>query len=687
MPLNMIVNILILLSSVSLFADLPLPIARLCGALQAFVLPGYAVIRLLGDRNRSWSDGLFYSILFSPALFALTAVGSWYIASGSGNIGSAARLSAGVWYAVFALSLIVSGPKSAGKKPAVPYSIVMASFAYCALLLIAYSKNGFLLSRSDAWYHASVTGEILARGIPPGEPWLADLPIRYMWIYHIFNASWKSISGSPIFNALASINIVSALALPYIVGRYVGTLTSNRRYALLATLMTIAGFESASWILWPIGLGKAFFGDVKGMAEITWMVQEAADQIGGINVIYFLRPAWTWMVNLSDKFLTITAFGYSLCLFTACLNIFRSRRYRELAPLRSATLGFIMMLATVLFHMVTGMALIFTVIGSSVLVYIWSRFAGTRIRLSSCDISFPVAGALAAAIGLFYYFSLGSVESGGSTEATRYLSFGFKNAATIVTPLVVLLCPTLHVIRKLVRPEDRNEAELASWVLCLLMLCLFVNLPSVNESKLIFPFFLVLGPLVSVEALRLTSESRRLKKLFLAGWLIILFIVPPVLTYRGFVGSRPRNPVEVRQYSLSATDREVFDWIAANTSMDAVVAERNIFHLAPVLSARRNLYSTGGVLSVLGYAGQRHAEFGAIKETLYGEKEPSAADLEMAGTLGRDLYITVWEKDAADCPWMEGRFTGNARFFSEVFSNEKVKLFRFEHGYQKGMRE
>ena len=45
MPLNMIVNILILLSSVSLFADLPLPITRLCGALHAFVLPGYAVIR------------------------------------------------------------------------------------------------------------------------------------------------------------------------------------------------------------------------------------------------------------------------------------------------------------------------------------------------------------------------------------------------------------------------------------------------------------------------------------------------------------------------------------------------------------------------------------------------------------------------------------------------------------------
>ncbi len=687
MPLNMIVNILILLSSVSLFADLPLPVARLCGALQAFVLPGYAVIRLLGDRNRPWSDGLFYSILLSPALFALTVIGSWYATGGSGGIGGAARLSAGVWYAVFALSLIVPGPKSAGKKPAVPYGIVAASLAYCALLLIAYSRNGFLLSRSDAWYHASVTGEILARGIPPGEPWLADLPIRYMWIYHMFNASWKIVSGSSVFNALASINIVSALALPYVVGRYVGTLTSNRRYALLATLMTIAGFESASWILWPIGLGRAFFGEVKGMAEITRMVREAADQVGAVEVIYFLHPVWTWMVNLSDKFLTITAFGYSLCLFTACLNIFRSRRYRELAPLRSATLGFIVMLAAVLFHIVTGMALISTVIGSSVLVYVWSRFAGRRIRSSCCDISFPVAGALAAAIGLLYYFSLGSAESGGSAGATQYLSFGFKNAATIVTPLVVLLCPALHVIRKLARPKDRTAAELASWVLCLLILCLFVDLPSVNESKLIFPFFLVLGPLVSVEAVRLTGESHRLKKLFLAGCLIILFLVPPVLTYRGFVGSRPRHPVEVRRHSLSDAEREVLGWIATNTGMDAVVAEREIFHLAPVLSARRNLYSTGGVLSVLGYGGERHAEFGAIRETLYGEKEPSSADLEKAGTLGRDLYITVWEKDAADCPWIEGRFTGNARFFSEVFSNDKVKLFRFEHDHQKGTKE
>ncbi len=219
------------------------------------------------------------------------------------------------------------------------------------------------------------------------------------------------------------------------------------------------------------------------------------------------------------------------------------------------------------------------------------------------------------------------------------------------------------------------------------MLCLFVDLPSVNESKLVYPFFLVFGAIVLVEALRMTSEARRLKKSVLVIWLMILFIVPPVLTYRGFINARPRHPVDVRRHSLSSADMEVFEWITANTGPRAVIAERENFHLAPVYSARRNLYATGGVLSVLGYGGEKYDSFAALSEALYGEKEPSAADLRKAGTEGLDLYITVWERDIADCPWIRDRFTGNSRFFSEVFVNDKVKLFRFNSDHQKGTKE
>jgi hypothetical protein len=672
----MTIIILILMSSVSLFADLPQPLALLCGTLQAFILPGYVLIRLLGDRSRTWSDSFFYSILISPALFAITAIGSWYITGGSDIVASAAKIAAGMWYSAYALSLIVRRPAGKDRKAPVPYAVIAVSLAYTALLVIAYAKNGFLLTRSDAWYHASITSEILARGIPPYEPWLADLPIRYMWIYHQFSSMWQSLSGYDVFHALASINIVSALTLPYLVGRYIGTLTSNRRIILLATLMTIAGFESASCVFWPLGLGRAFFGDVRGMAEVGRLVATAGERIGTNNVIYFLRPFWAWMVNLSDKILTITAFGYSLCLFLACLNIFRSHKYRESAPYRSAALGFTVMLSATLFHMVTGMALIFTVTGSSILMYGWSKFTGRRIRLSSSEISFPVAGILAAIIGFGYYLSLGSAESGGSADSMRYLHLGFKNIATIITPLIVLFCPAIHVLRRLASPKDRDMAQLASWILCLLALCIFVDLPSVNESKLIFPFFLVLGPLVSIEALNLIRESGGLKKALLAGLLIILFVVPPVLTYSGFVRARPRDPVDVRRQSLTAADKEVFEWIKTNTGIRSIIAERERFHLAPVLSERRNLYSTGGVLTVLGYGGERHSSFAAIKNMLYGEEELSPADLEKTGTLGLDLYITVWKTDSDKCPWSEKRLTENTRFFSEVFSNDKVRLFR-----------
>jgi hypothetical protein len=42
-------------------------------------------------------------------------------------------------------------------------------------------------------------------------------------------------------------------------------------------------------------------------------------------------------------------------------------------------------------------------------------------------------------------------------------------------------------------------------------------------------------------------------------WIAVLFLVPPVLTVRGFLLDRPSNPAEAKRANISSADREVLD--------------------------------------------------------------------------------------------------------------------------------
>lgn len=657
---------LILATSISLLLPLPAPAGPLLGALQAFLVPGLALVALLWNRGRLRLDDLFISLALSPVLLSLSALAAGRVADGPGTAAAAAWF----WYAVLAVSLAAGRRGDAGEQGGagvrVPRGVVLLSLAYAAVVALSYAANHYLLWRSDAWYHASVTAEILERGTPPGEPWLAGVPIRYMWIYHLFMASWARLSGLEIFPALGALNVAAAAVLPYMVGRFAATLGGGRRTVFLATLLTVAGFESASWVLWPVVLGKALVGEVTGMAEIARTISLPPFDW---RIIFYLHPYGTWMANLTDKFLTVTAFGYSLGLFMLAAGISCSRAARA----ASSAGVFAVMLASAagafLFHVITGAVLIAASIGAAVLYLLHARLA-RRAHPGTRDVLVPAAASLVAAAAVLPYFL--SLQGVGGEDAAA-VTFVATTALTLLAPLVLLAVPSWRAARRLAGGGEEPAGMARWWILCVLLLCMLVDLPSVNSSKLVFPLFLLSGPFVFAEAVSLARSGGRRRRLF-AAWLILLYLPPPLLTLGGFLASRPSGPGE-RIRAAAFDDPEPFRLIRERTAPDAVIAEPGRTHLMPVFARRRNLASRGGVLDVVGYGGPDVRLYRSLADSLYRPEGIGPQTAAMIRGAGLDLHVLVFAPEAY--PETDGGWGLRAHpAFRTVLENDSMALLR-----------
>jgi hypothetical protein len=220
----------------------------------------------LFDGRFSRSDQIFFSILISPILLVLFIIPVNMVV---GGIYLSAKIILIICYLLF-ITALISGKYGHTKENvnSVPRLILIVSFFYGGLILVSYLINNFLLIRSDSWYHASVISEIISHGIPPKEPFLADFSIKYMWIYHLFQAVWIKLSGLSIFKAMAFGNIINAFIFPYLIARFASFFTDKKYLIIFVSLFALAGLESVSWILWPLCLVRALTGDVTGLAEI-----------------------------------------------------------------------------------------------------------------------------------------------------------------------------------------------------------------------------------------------------------------------------------------------------------------------------------------------------------------------------------------------------------------------------------
>ena len=668
-----VILIVILLSAISLVAAPPQPLQFICGLIQLFLLPGFVFCLFVMGGRISRSERIILSVIISPLILSFLTIA---VEAATGDIVLSAKIVLAASY-LFLVAAIASGRHCRVREEGagLPKAILVVSIAFAGLVLLSYSINEYLLIRSDSWYHAAVINEVMARGIPPKEPLLADVPIKYMWFYHLFQALCIRFSGTALFNAMGLFNIINAFLFPCLLARFASYFTTKKYLIVLAALFAIAGLDSASWILWPIVLIKAFTGDVTGMMEVRRIIGQIT--LNGAEVIRFLNPMGAIQVNWSDKFLTITVFNYALNLFLACLVLVLDRDFMKSSRWRSGFLIFIIILGTFLFHVVSGATLLFVLFGSTILTYLRFRLIRKERYSISEDFVHLIPALIAASIAAYYFVSLTSVGNSESGHGliNNIFHFGLANILTIVFPLIILFFPARAALKKLLSGADYTSKAMIGWILSLLVLNVFVNVGPVGEKKFVYFLFLVIGPPIYIQIVEKIRAYSGGKRIMLIAAVIILFVVPPVLTFRGFMMARPSEEVEVRRYNITDGDRAYFEWMRTHTPRDAVIIENNIYHLPPVYAARRSFYSWYGIMRVLDYGGPEVDAYRSVQESLFGPEEVQYSTIEKMREMGKKFYIAVWKEDIESNPWLTERYGPESKWFGEVYSSPRVSLY------------
>ncbi len=660
---------LLILSGASLIFALPLPIRIACGFLQAFYIPGLVFLAFIGNRERTLLDEIFLPLLISPILISLLFLGIYGITS---SFQTSLTLSTSVFYLLLLIALLKGLQHSTGVPLPVPNSIFLVSVPFCAVIAITYILNNYLLVYTDAWHHISVVNEILDRGIPPMEPRFPDVPIRYMWFYHLFQAIWKELSGLSTEVALGIFNIVNAFIFPYLVARLISFFTKDYRYIIASSVFACAGFESAGWILWPLKFARIFFGQVRGSEELARIVSQI--KINDANVIYTLTAPATWLMNLHDKFITITAMNVTFNLFILCLIIVLANSKVKNLHIRAGITICLVVLGTLLYHAVVGTALVLTTLGSAILIVLAGRIQKGIKAPKFLFTIVPGFAILAAIFGMPYFLSL-TVGGGEGSFLSKHLGIGYYSILTTMAPLVVLLPFSMRTFKKIFTSDTLEFRILATWIASLIVISLFTNLPGICENKVLFPLFLILFPFIACQIVDSLIRQRGIRRTLLYAWMLLLFLVPPVLTIRGFILDKPKTPRYEKRFYLSKSEREIFDWIRNNTDINAVIIEKNTHNLMPVHARRRNFYLMPTFIYVHDYGGEKVERYGAIYEELFSDAPVEVKTIEYLRSKEMDFYIVIWQYDLATSPFLNAKFLSNPEWFEKTYENASGAIY------------
>jgi hypothetical protein len=635
-----------------------------------FYIPGLALLALVGDPERPPTDDLFLPLLLSPPLVVSIVVGAHSLGL---TLGDAMRYSPIVFPLILFAVSIARPPSDRTIQPQMRgWWILLTPVLFAGTIALMYASNTLLLSRSDAWTHACYINEIIDRGIPPMEPCLPDTPLHYMWSYHLFVASFIRTSGTGTFQAMGAFNVVVAFVFPYLIARIAALFTTSRRHVALVPLFAIAGLESACWIMWPLNFLTVLFGSVKGADEVSRILGKVA--LHSPDIIQSLRSNWTWMVSTLDKFLTITVFGYTMDLFLLGFLVVVTAAGAKSRWLRSFLLMIFLIASTCAFHIVTGIALALTAAGSGLAycVLAFTRWRDPAWRFHGLLV--PMASIVALAAISPYVLSLMPGKSGGA-GLLENVQLGTTSLLTIIAPLVILFPFALASIRKISSDFRGIRMTLGIWILTLIPFNIIIDLPGVNESKLIFPLFLLLVIPLSVELIDRFSDRRRRIRILSLSAAFVLFAVPSILTMRGFLLARPKTVEEARRNEISEEDKTTFRWITSNTPADAVMIERNDYRLMPVLTHRRNFFPDRQIIKTMGYGGAKIERLAEIRDRFFSCDPMEDEDIVFISQIGKHYFVLLWSEDVALLPCLEQKYSDQPEFFEMVYESRQLKIF------------
>lgn len=631
---------------------LPPPLAVAALAVTWAWAPGALLAPALFPRG-SRSLRLLAALALSP--FLAGAPFAALLWAGMPLHGAAVAVSAAV--ALAAIGVIIRGAPPGAERGAGDDAAWVVALVWTALVALLLMGNVYLPLRSDGWFHAAVTAQVAARGVPPEDPYFAGLRLLYFWGSHAWASAWLVLSPRlQPWTPLIVLNLSGACAVVLGVAALAQRLRADAMAVRGACLLALLGYSPFAWGLL---VGRAFTGNVRGWGDV---VHQAGH---GIDAVFATMAAGQLHGSLAcfgDKYLILTPFGMGLALLalavTAALDLFE-------APSPRAAIAFAIATAATLFvHAVIGYALL-------MICALWFLLLAARAMAGerhTAGVLLPLAFAVLAAVFVLSPYLLeitlgkhGQLSGGLGRKAL----WSFVVGGAFFVPAG---------FSQLVRVARVDRAAWALLAACLLLaaLALALKLPENNQSKFFNLLFLLLS---APAAMGLQALLGRLRPRATA-WALAFFafaVLPNLaLACWGFSGERGLG---MNSWRSTPPERAACEWVRTQTPADAVLCDPIVARDLLVHGARSVFWGGPYGERDWGYDPAALAARRALVSALALGRDPSGDAAVLLAAQRREV-IVVARADAPDSLVSPAALNARPERFERLWGNSAMSFYR-----------
>ena len=413
------------------------------------------------------------------------------------------------------------------------------------------------------------------------------LGLNYVWFYNLFLAQLTSLRGGDMFSFMAIMNALDMGLVVWLMWQLAWAVWGTRRAAQGAVTLLLLGLNAGAYLLWPVNLGRAMRGDVRGWAEVQRLASNI--RLDDSQVIYFLQAPYAQMVQFYDKFTLGTPIGYAWLMML--LHFLALARWLESGNVRWLLVGALATAGMQLFHGVVGMSVVPVTTGAVLLA------AALALRFDAlprpCRLLAFGAATLAGFLACVPYtqaISKGwSAKESGMTH--HFLHFTGLMPWTLLTTCGVAMAFAIPGVRRALAERRALALWMAIWLAGMLAFALVVHLPESNEHKFVWPILAVIALLGGVTfGPAMDAVRRRLGAASFALAFAVVFLVPPALALRGFVLD-PGGPSS-ELLGMRPGEEGMYMWMRDSTATDVVFLDHRSRYVVNIKGQRRLLAGT-----------------------------------------------------------------------------------------------
>lgn len=643
--------------------------------LAAIVLPGAAVLLAVAPRGMDRPVWWGTALALSPGLLGLTVT---VLVLARVDLARASALALAGCAALAAGAMLVrarrarSQASSAGAVTAATGRWATAAFAWALLAALGVGLfpmfSEWWRVYSDAWNHFGILRSIVERGLPPTDPFFAGVRLQYAWVYHVYTAAVRSLTGIDPLALMAAWSSVSLASLVLSVAS-LGRRLNGAPVAVTLALV-LFGLNALFPEFSPVLLIKAELGQVRGWAEVQrtfGLVPFGSDRVGTLlrgldGQDYFL-----------NKFMVATPFSMGLALMASWAASFE--RWMSERGRAELVLAALLTLCAGALHPVVGLHLAMTTGGLAALALVLGpRLGLDRTTVLPWGIA-SIAGFVPAAL-----FILTLLGGPGGTHREFPLNLSPYKLMGMITCLALGFLFVRGPALALWRRGGPSRAWVV-WLALGVLLGFTFRLPGGHPFYSVDKFsYLIWIPLAITAAPGLAGFLARRSSWARAALLAVLFVPVNALS----LASRVADPATRERQPWNQPG---IAWMRANLPRDAVLVVPNGDWDTGNLVGRDQYMSMVSLVTQLGYPVAEIEARRALCERFFAAESLDTADHARLAALGRPVYAVWTDFTGHEWRWTPGesyrhgaamparpRPSGRARAVYESATHEVLEL-------------